>query len=235
MSCNDIAIQVDNIGKCFEIYKQPQDRLKQLVFSSLCHVLKRKPPIYYEPFWALQNISFEIKRGDSVGVIGQNGSGKSTLLQLITGILAPTYGKIEVKGKIGALIELGSGFNPEFSGKENVYLNGSLLGLSNHEIERKFDQIAAFADIGEHLERAVKTYSSGMMLRLAFAVQMAVEPDILIIDEALAVGDAKFQLKCFRRLAELKENGCTIFFVSHSIETVRSFCDTVSPSACSAL
>ncbi len=216
MSFDDFTIKVEDVGKCFEMYKQPQDRLKQFIFPQ---------KQFYEPFWALQHISFEVKRGQSVGIIGQNGSGKSTLLQLITGILTPTYGKIDVKGKIGALIELGSGFNPEFTGRENVFLNGCLLGLSNEEVERKFDQIAAFADIGEHLERTVKTYSSGMMLRLAFAVQMAVEPEILIIDEALAVGDARFQLKCFRRLEELKANGTTILFVSHSIELVKSFCD----------
>jgi len=214
MSC-ETTIQVADVGKSFEIYQRPGDRIKQFIFPH---------KQYYQPFWALQHVSFEVQRGQSVGVIGQNGSGKSTLLQLITGILTPTYGSIEVIGRVGALIELGSGFNLEFTGRENVYLNGSLLGLSQDEIERKFDQIAAFADIGEHLNRPVKTYSSGMMLRLAFAVQMAVEPDILIIDEALAVGDARFQLKCFKRLEQLKENGTTILFVSHAIDWVKSFC-----------
>ncbi|MCS5712444.1 ATP-binding cassette domain-containing protein [Candidatus Berkiella aquae] len=225
MCSDETVIQVDDIGKCFEIYKQPQDRLKQFIYPKIQNALKKPLRNYYEPFWALQHISFEVKKGQSVGILGQNGSGKSTLLQLINGILTPTYGHIRVQGNIGSLIELGSGFNPDFTGRENVHLNGSLLGLSNQAIEQKFDQIAAFADIGEHLERAVKTYSSGMMLRLAFAVQMAVEPDILIIDEALAVGDAKFQLKCFKRLDELKEKGTTILFVSHSTEMVRSFCD----------
>ncbi|MBN9286507.1 MAG: hypothetical protein BGO43_06505 [Gammaproteobacteria bacterium 39-13] len=224
MSSDDIVIRVEDLGKCYQIYKQPQDRLKQFIMPTFNRLVGRQKT-YYQSFWALQNISFEVRRGQSIGILGQNGSGKSTLLQIITGILAPTYGTVEVHGRIGALIELGSGFNPEFTGRENVYLNGALLGLSRQEIEQKFDQIASFADIGQHLEHAVKTYSSGMMLRLAFAVQMAIEPEILIIDEALAVGDAKFQLKCFRRLADLKENGTTILLVSHAIETVKSFCD----------
>lgn len=225
MSCDDIAIQVKNVGKCYQMYRQPQDRLKQMCLPPIYRALGKIPPCYYEPFWALKNISFEVKRGESVGIIGQNGSGKSTLLQIITGILSPTEGHVSVKGRIAALIELGSGFNPEFTGRENVFLNGSLLGLSQSQIESKFDEIAAFADIGSHLDHPVKTYSSGMMLRLAFAVQTVVEPEVLIVDEALAVGDAKFQLKCFRRLDKLKENGTTILFVSHAIELVRSFCD----------
>ncbi len=225
MSSDDIAIRVQGVSKCYEIYHRPQNRLKQIVLPGLQKVLGQNPKTYYEPFWALKDINFEIKRGESVGIIGQNGSGKSTLLQLITGILRPTTGTVEVNGKVAALIELGSGFNPEFTGRENVYLNASILGLTKEETDQKFDQIAAFADIGEHLEHAVKTYSSGMMMRLAFAVQMAVDPDVLIIDEALGVGDAKFQLKCFKKLADLKANGTTILFVSHSVEVIRSFCD----------
>jgi lipopolysaccharide transport system ATP-binding protein len=225
MSSDDISIKVEGVGKCFEVYTCPQNRLKQFVLPALQKAIGRNPKCYYDPFWALQDISFEVKRGQSVGIIGQNGSGKSTLLQIIAGILQPTMGKVEVNGRVGALIELGSGFNPEFTGRENVFLNACLLGFTQAEVERKFDSIAAFADIGTHLERPLKTYSSGMMLRLAFAVQMAVEPEILIIDEALAVGDARFQLKCFKRLEELKMNGTTILFVSHAVEMVRSFCD----------
>ncbi len=225
MSSDDIAIRVQGVSKCYEIYHRPQNRLKQIVLPGLQKVLGQSPKNYYEPFWALKDINFEIKRGESVGIIGQNGSGKSTLLQLITGILRPTTGTVEVNGKVAALIELGSGFNPEFTGRENVYLNASILGLTREETDQKFDQIAAFADIGEHLEMAVKTYSSGMMMRLAFAVQMAVDPDVLIIDEALGVGDAKFQLKCFKKLADLKANGTTILFVSHAVELIRSFCE----------
>lgn len=180
---------------------------------------------YHREFWALSNVGFEIGKGQTVGIIGQNGSGKSTLLQIITGTMAPTIGTVKIQGRIAALLELGSGFNPDFTGRENVYLNGSLLGLTRAQIDEKFDYIAAFAEIGGHLDQPVKTYSSGMMLRLAFAVQVAVETEVLIIDEALAVGDARFQMKCFKRLEELKARGTTILFVSHATELVRSFCD----------
>ncbi len=215
MSC-DVVIQAQNLGKCYKIYHRPEDRLKQYIFPQ---------KTFYKPFWALRELSFEIKRGQCVGIMGQNGSGKSTLLQLITGILSPSEGNVTVKGRVAALLELGSGFNPEFSGRENVYLNGCLLGLTREEVEEKFEKIVAFADIGEHLDRPVKTYSSGILVRLAFAVQIMVEPDILIVDEALAVGDARFQLKCFKRLEELKANGTTILFVSHAIELIKTFCD----------
>jgi lipopolysaccharide transport system ATP-binding protein len=225
MSSDGVVIQVEGVGKYYEIYSKPQDRLKQFVLASLQKTIGRTPKNYYTSFWALQDISFEVERGQSVGIIGQNGSGKSTLLQIIAGILQPSIGKVEINGRVGALIELGSGFNPDFTGRENVFLNACLLGFTEAEVEQKFDSIAVFADIGAHLERPLKTYSSGMMLRLAFAVQMAVEPEILIIDEALAVGDARFQLKCFKRLEELKIKGTTILFVSHSVDLVKSFCD----------
>lgn len=204
MSSEDITIQVDGLSKCFKIYDRPRNRLKQLVFPRLQSAIGRNPVSYHRNFWALRDVSFDVKRGQTVGIIGQNGSGKSTLLQIITGTMAPSQGTVNIQGRIAALLELGSGFNPEFTGRENVYLNGSLLGLSRAQIEQSFDYIAAFADIGEHLDYPVKTYSSGMMVRLAFAVQVAVETEVLIIDEALAVGDARFQLKCFKRLEELK-------------------------------
>lgn len=213
-----LMIQVENVSKMFPLYDRPLDRLKQIF-------RQQRASQYHQEFWALKNVSFDVLRGQCVGVIGQNGSGKSTLLQIITGLMSATEGTVHLHGKVAALLELGSGFNPEFSGRENVYLNGALLGLSTQTINEKFDAIAAFADIGPHLEHAVKTYSSGMLVRLAFAVQIFVESEILIIDEALAVGDARFQLKCFRRLDELKEAGTTILFVSHAYDLVKSFCD----------
>jgi lipopolysaccharide transport system ATP-binding protein len=216
---------VEHVSKCFNIYANPQDRLKQLIFPKVQRLIGKEQSSYSHDFWALQDVSFEIERGQAVGILGQNGSGKSTLLQIITGTMTPTSGTVETHGRVAALLELGSGFNPDFTGKENVFLNGSLIGLTRSQVEAKYDNIVAFADIGEHLEQPVKTYSSGMMLRLAFAVQVAVESDILIIDEALAVGDARFQLKCFRRLEELKEQGTTILFVSHATDLVRSFCN----------
>ena len=210
MSCNDVVVQVESLSKCFNIYERPRDRLKQMVMPRLLALSGRTSKHYHDEFWALRDVTFEVKRGQTVGIIGQNGSGKSTLLQIITGTMAPTCGTVTTHGQVAALLEFGSGFNPEFTGSENVFMNGSLLGLTNREIEQKFDYIAAFADIGEHLHHPVKTYSSGMMLRLAFAVQVAVETEILIIDEALAVGDARFQMKCFKRLEELKAAGTTI-------------------------
>ncbi len=223
MSCNSII--VENLSKYFEVYKNPQDRLKEIVFPRLQKMIRKPSQEYHQKFWALKDISFEIKKGETVGILGQNGSGKSTLLQIIMGTMSASSGKISTIGKVSGLLELGSGFNPDFTGRENVYLNGSLLGLSKQEINNKFDDIASFADIGEHLDMPVKTYSSGMMLRLAFAVQCYVESDILIIDEALAVGDARFQLKCFRKLQEIKDRGTTILFVSHAVEMVKSFCN----------
>lgn len=221
---SEISIKVENLSKCYQIYDQPSDRLKQFVFPKAQRSFGMQPRQYFREFWALRNVNFEVKKGETVGIIGRNGSGKSTLLQMICGTLNPTSGSVTTNGRIAALLELGSGFNPEFSGRENVYLNGSLLGLSRAELDARYDDIASFADIGEFIERPVKTYSSGMYVRLAFAVQAMVDPDILIVDEALAVGDEKFQRKCFARLEELKGNGSSILFVSHSSASIVELC-----------
>jgi lipopolysaccharide transport system ATP-binding protein len=186
---------------------------------------------YFREFWALDNISFNVKRGETVGILGSNGSGKSTLLQIICGTLSPTSGTVQTHGRIAALLELGSGFNPDFTGKENVYLNAAVLGLTQEEINKRYDDIVNFAEIGDFINQPVKTYSSGMTVRLAFAVQSQIEPDILIVDEALSVGDAKFQAKCFDRLRQLKENGTSILLVTHSSEQIVSHCTAASPSA----
>lgn len=214
---SDSAIVVENLCKCYQIYEKPRDRLYQM--------LMRGRRQYYREFWALRDVNFQIDKGETVGIIGRNGSGKSTLLQMVCGTLNPTSGSIRTNGRIAALLELGSGFNPEFTGRENVYTNGAVLGLSESEIDSCFEDIAAFADIGDFIERPVKTYSSGMMVRLAFAVQATIEPDILIVDEALAVGDEKFQRKCFARLEALKNNGTSILFVSHSGPQIVELCD----------
>jgi lipopolysaccharide transport system ATP-binding protein len=216
---SEIVIRSRNLGKCYQIYQRPQDRLKQLLWRG-----HRK---FYQQFWALQDISFEIKRGETVGVIGRNGSGKSTLLQLIAGTLTPSTGDVEVQGRVAALLELGSGFNPEFTGRENAMLNGIVLGLNRDEMERRFEAIISFAGIGDFVDRPVKTYSSGMVLRLAFSVSINVDPDILIVDEALAVGDAAFQFKCIERLDCLTKSGTTLLFVSHDMSLVKSFCRRV--------
>ncbi len=212
------TIRVSGLGKCYHIYDKPQDRLKQALLRPFG---KR----YYREFWALRGVSLEVRRGEAVGILGRNGSGKSTLLQIIAGTLAPTTGSAEVAGRVAALLELGSGFNPEFTGRENVYLNGAILGLTRAQVDERFDAIAGFADIGQFLDQPVKTYSSGMMVRLAFAVQVQLEPDVLIVDEALAVGDALFQKRCFQRIEELRGRGVTLLFVSHDQEAVRSLTD----------
>ena len=221
---SEVAIKIENLSKCYQIYGQPRDRLKQFVLPRLRRLVGLPPKQYFREFWALKDVTFEVKKGETVGIIGRNGSGKSTLLQMICGTLNPTCGRITTNGRIAALLELGSGFNPEFTGRENVYMNGSVLGLSRVEIDQRFEDIAAFADIGDFIEQPVKTYSSGMMVRLAFAVAINVSPDILIIDEALAVGDAAFQRKCMRKINELSDSGVTLLFVSHDIETVRKIC-----------
>ncbi len=213
---NDIAIKLNNISKCFQIYEKPHHRLLQGIFRG-----RRQ---YFKEFWALKNISFEVRRGETLGIIGRNGSGKSTLLQIICGTLTQTSGSVEVNGRVAALLELGAGFNPEFTGRENVYMNASILGLSQEEIDEKYDDIVKFADIGEFIEQPVKTYSSGMYVRLAFAVIAHVDADILVIDEALSVGDAFFTQKCMRFLRKFKENG-TLLFVSHDTASVVNFCD----------
>ncbi len=229
-----VAISVRNVSKAYRIWKEPSARLIAPAIRSLARLFPKdsgphralvaRAGRYYRDFYALQDINFEVRRGESVGIIGRNGSGKSTLLQIIVGTLTPTTGSVKVNGRVAALLELGSGFNPEFTGRENVFLNGAVLGLSRKEIEARFDDIAAFADIGDFIDQPVKIYSSGMMLRLAFAVQTAVEPDVLIIDEALSVGDAPFQAKCFAEIRHLQSRGCTILFVSHDIGVVRTFC-----------
>ena len=225
MYSEEPVIRVADLSKCYYIYNRPIDRLKQSIMPKVARLLGRSPRSYFREFWALRNLTLEAKKGETIGVIGRNGSGKSTLLQMICGTLTPTGGRIQTKGRITALLELGSGFNPEFTGRENVFLNGAILGLSRDEIEDRFDAIAGFADIGEFIEQPVKFYSSGMTVRLAFAVQAMVDPDILIVDEALAVGDERFQRKCFQRLEELKMNGTSILFVSHAGRQIVELCD----------
>jgi lipopolysaccharide transport system ATP-binding protein len=222
MFSNDIAITVDGVSKRYELYDKRSDRLKQFVLPRAQRLMGQSQRQYFREFWALKDVTFNVKRGESFGIVGRNGSGKSTLLQIITGTLSPTTGEVSTKGRVAALLELGSGFNPEFTGRENVYMNGALLGFDSKQIDRKFDAIAAFADIGAHLDQPIKSYSSGMMVRLAFAVQTQVEPDILIVDEALAVGDALFQKRCYRQIEKLLSNGCTLLFVSHDQEIVRT-------------
>lgn len=212
---SDIAISLKNVSKCYKRYARPVDRLKEILLPRRSHV---------QEFWALQDINLEINRGETLGIIGQNGSGKSTLLQIIAGTLMPTTGEVGVNGRVSALLELGSGFNPEFTGRQNVFFNGRILGLSQLEIADKFDDIEAFAEIGDFIDQPVKTYSSGMVVRLAFAVVAHTEPKILIVDEALAVGDAKFQARCMKRIRQLKEQGVTILFVSHDSSSVKMLC-----------
>lgn len=214
---SELAIKVEHLSKCYLIYGHPQDRLKQM--------LMRGRKKYYREFWALRDVSFEIRRGETVGIVGRNGGGKSTLLQLICGTTNPTGGIVQASGRIAALLELGSGFNPEFTGRENVYLNASVLGLGRAEIDARFGAIADFAELGDFIDQPVKTYSSGMTVRLAFSVAINVQPEVLIIDEALAVGDELFQRKCFSRIEEIRAAGATILFVSHSSSTVVELCD----------
>ncbi|OPA99691.1 sugar ABC transporter ATP-binding protein [Pseudomonas fluorescens] len=224
MSSDHAVISVRNVSKCFYTYDKPRDRLKQAIVPRFQRWAGDKVTTYAKEFWALRDISFEVKKGETVGIVGRNGSGKSTLLQIICGTLTPTIGEVETRGRVAALLELGSGFNPEFTGRENVYLNGAVLGLTHDEVDNRFDAIASFADIGEFLDHPVKTYSSGMAVRLAFAVQAQVDPEILVVDEALSVGDARFQAKCFERLRQLKENGTSILLVTHSSEQVVTHC-----------
>lgn len=215
-SNDDIVLSVRDVSKCYEMYEKPVHRL----YQTLCAGKKK----FYKEFWALKDINFEMRRGESIGIIGRNGAGKSTLLQIVTGTLAATSGTVNAKGRIAALLELGSGFNPEFTGRENVYLNASILGLSKGEIDARYQEIVDFADIGEFVGQPVKTYSSGMMARLAYSVNAHVDADILIVDEALAVGDAFFQQKCLLHMKRLLESGVSMLFVSHSTATVREIC-----------
>ena len=224
MSSNDIAISVTNLSKCYQIYDNPRDRLKQFVLPRLVRLAGQSPQQYFREFWALKDVSFDVKKGETVGIIGRNGSGKSTLLQMICGTLNPTSGSVKTNGRIAALLELGSGFNPEFTGRENVYMNASVLGLSKEEIDARFDDIAAFADIGDFINQPVKTYSSGMLVRLAFSVNIMSQPEIMVIDEALAVGDMAFQAKCMTALRRIQDQGATVLFVSHDTGSIKSLC-----------
>lgn len=217
MSSDDIAISVRNLGKTYRLFGHPGDRIKQ--FLSLG--IKK----YHNEFTALHDVSFDIKKGEMLGIIGRNGSGKSTLLQLICGILKPTTGTVKVGGRISALLELGAGFNPEFTGRENVYFQGAVMGISKEDMDGRFDEIAAFADIGEFIDQPVRMYSSGMFVRLAFAAAINVAPDILVVDEALSVGDAQFQSKCFAKLQEIRAKGITVLFVTHSLDLVAAHCE----------
>lgn len=226
MSSNDYAIRIENISKCYQVYESPIRRLQQFIVPQFDRRLGRQPRVYHQDFWALRDVSLELPRGQTMGIVGRNGSGKSTLLQIIAGTLTPTAGDVKVNGRVAALLELGAGFNNDFSGRDNVYLNASLLGLSREETDAKLDDILAFADIGHFIDSPVRAYSSGMLVRLAFAVQAQIDPEILIVDEALAVGDAKFQAKCFARLKKLKEQGTSILFVSHATEQIVTHCDS---------
>jgi lipopolysaccharide transport system ATP-binding protein len=213
---SEIAIRVTDVTKVYRLYDKPQDRLKEAL-----HPFGKT---YHHDFYALQNVSFEVKRGETVGIIGKNGAGKSTLLKIITGVLTPSSGEIEVNGKIASLLELGAGFNPEMTGLENIYLNGTLMGFTREEMDAKVDAIVEFANIGEFIHQPVKMYSSGMFARLAFSVAINVDAEILIVDEALSVGDMLFQAKCIAKMTEMMQQGTTILFVSHDIHAVRSLC-----------
>ncbi len=214
----DVAVAVHNLGKCYHIYPRPQDRLKQALWRG-----RRQ---FFKEFWALRGVCFEVRRGETLGIIGRNGSGKSTLLQIIAGTLTPAEGEARVNGRVAALLELGSGFSPDFTGRENVYMNGSILGIPHEDMERRFDDIAAFADIGEFIDQPVKTYSSGMYVRLAFAVAVSVKPEILVVDEALAVGDIFFQQKCARHMQK-QMAGATKLLVTHDMQAVTTLADRV--------
>ncbi len=211
------AISVQNLSKKYQFYSKPVDRLKEL--------MTRGKKAYHQDFWALHDVSFEVPRGQTVGVVGRNGSGKSTLLQILAGTLQPSAGEVVVNGRVSALLELGAGFNPEFTGRENVFINGAIMGFNQAEMEERFPRICAFAEIGNFIDQPVKTYSSGMYVRLAFATAINVDPDILLVDEALSVGDAVFQYRCMRRIQELRDQGVTIFFVSHDLSAIKSLCD----------
>lgn len=236
MSADDIVIDVRNLCKRYEIYNKPSDRLKQLILPNVqqavnrtgvaLKIAKHRPrPHYFREFWALNDISFQVRRGETFGIIGRNGSGKSTLLQILAGTLAQTSGEATVNGRIAALLELGSGFDPEFTGRENVFLNGRILGLTQKEIEARYDQIIEFADIGDFIDQPLKTYSSGMSVRLAFAVQAHIDASIVIIDEALAVGDVFFRQKCYARLEQIRNSGAAILLVSHSMPEIEQYCE----------
>ncbi len=222
---SDFAIRTQGLSKSYQIYDTPRDRLKQFLLPRIQRLIGRTERNYYQEFVAVKNVSFDVKRGETVGIVGVNGSGKSTLLQLICGTVSPSSGSVENHGRVAALLELGAGFNPDFTGRENVIMNATVLGLSSKEIADRFGVIEAFADIGDFIERPIKMYSSGMVVRLAFAIAINVDPQILIIDEALAVGDAAFQRKCFTKIKAIQEQGSTILFVSHDAGSVVDLCN----------
>ena len=216
---SELSIQVESLGKCYRIYERPRDRLLQM--------LLRERKQYFREFWALKDVSFTVARGETVGIVGRNGSGKSTLLQMICGTVSPTEGSVQTHGRVAALLELGAGFNMEFTGRENVLLNAAIIGFSRDEMQARMQQVLDFSELGDFLDQPVKTYSSGMYARLSFSIAIHVDPDILIVDEALAVGDARFVAKCMRRIKDIKEKGCTILFVSHDVSSVRTLCERV--------
>lgn len=216
---SEAAISVKNVSKLYKLYDKPMDRFKESLGFS-----KKK---LYKEHYALRDVSVEVHRGETVGIIGTNGSGKSTILKIITGVLNPTEGSVEIKGRISALLELGAGFNMEYTGIENIYLNGTMMGFTKEEVDERMDNILSFADIGEFVHQPVKTYSSGMFVRLAFAVSINIDPDILIVDEALSVGDVFFQVKCYHKFEEFKKLGKTILFVSHDLGSISKYCDRV--------
>lgn len=222
---SEIAIHVVRLSKCYQIYDRPHDRLKQFIYPKIQRAIGVQPKQYYREFWALKDVSFEIKYGETVGIIGRNGSGKSTLLQMICGTLNPTNGSIKTYGRIAALLELGAGFNPEFTGRENVYMNAAVLGFRKEEVDARINDIVAFADIGNFIDQPVKTYSSGMFVRLAFAIQVHTDPDIFLIDEALAVGDHRFVQKCYKAMEEIKNKGASMILVSHDTTAIKMLCD----------
>lgn len=213
---SDIAIKVEHLSKCHHIYEKPRDRLLQM--------LAPEGKQFFREFWALRDVSFSVGRGETVGIIGRNGSGKSTLLQMICGTVSPTSGVVNTRGRVAALLELGAGFNTEFTGRENVFLNAAILGVPQEEMEARMEEVLAFSELGDFLDLPVKTYSSGMYSRLAFSIAIHVDPEILIVDEALAVGDARFVAKCMRRIKDIQDQGATILFVSHDVGSVRTLC-----------
>jgi len=226
---SDALIHVRGVSKCYPVFAKPRDRLKQMLFPRLRKFFsipdgRSSPKKYYEEFWALRDVSIEVHRGEMVGIIGRNGSGKSTLLQIICGTMEVTAGSVQARGRIAALLELGAGFNPDFTGRENVHMNASILGLSESEIAERFDSIVEFSEIGDFIDRPVKTYSSGMFMRLAFSVAVSIEPEIVIVDEALSVGDVGFAMKCMQRIEEMQANGVTFLLVTHDLNMVRTMC-----------
>lgn len=233
---SDVAIRVSGLSKCYNTYERPPDRLKQgllglfarfMPFSGVRARMLARAAAYARQFWALRNVTFEVVRGEVIGIIGRNGAGKSTLLQMICGTVTPSSGDIEVNGRVAALLELGAGFNPEFSGRENVFLNATILGLSRSEIEERFSEIVAFSELENFIDEPVKVYSSGMYVRLAFSVAVHVHPDILIVDEALSVGDIAFRNKCIEKIKNLVAKGVTILFVTHDLGTLQLLCSRV--------